>query len=245
MLEKLVRLAPLLGVIVLLATGCYRSSSVTPWLRTSSYREFELIAESGSGSHGWAKTERLRNGTWVQVSGSDRAIALADGKRAVYLARVDRRDRMMLTSEAGDIGIIECGDRLRVSPSGKSLVCVETKSHFLEGDESNVINVSRIDTSGKTTSRMQLTLPAKSVPRSFFPHFPGFLKDGTPVLTMHVSAEVETFRMGQQKLCAAFALRNDAVDPLLSLMTASWPDCDEASFWNHSTKLELVESDEF
>lgn len=227
-----------------LSASCYRSSSVTPWLRTSSYHEFELIAESGGGSHGWSKTERLRNGVWVTISSRDRAVSLADGRLAAYIDTLSPRTRMVLTNEAGDVMPVECTDRLRVAPDGKSLVCVETKSHFLEGSESNAISVSRIDLTGVTASRATLTLPAGSVPRSFFPHFPGFLQDGTPVLTMHVSAEVERFQAGEQKMCAAFALRSEAAEPLLSVVTASWPDCDEAGFWNHSTKLELMAGEE-
>lgn len=227
-------------VAILLATGCYRSSSVTPWLRTSSYHEVELIAESGGGSHGWAKTERLRNGAWVQISSRDRALSLAGGKLAVYIDTTAGRERMVLTNEAGDIVPLECSDQLRVAPDGKSLVCVETSAHWLQPEDANTIRVSRIDLRGMTASAVTLTLPPKSLPRSFFPHFPGFLSDGTPVLTVHVNADVERFERGEKKMCAAYALRSGAPEALLAVDTASWPDCDEASFWG---ELGLVSGD--
>src|SRR4051812_26491276 len=69
-----------LGMLALAA--CSGSQQVTPWLRTSVDRPFEIMAESG-GPKAHAATERLIGGRWVVVAHQAQALALSNG-RAIY-----------------------------------------------------------------------------------------------------------------------------------------------------------------
>jgi hypothetical protein len=227
-------------LLLLCGSGCTRSRSVTPWLRTSSYHPFELYAESGGGDSGaWSKTERRTDAGWATISESDLAMSLADGGLAVYVDTSGGASRMVLTNEAGEKVTLDCNDALRVKPDDRGLVCVATTSHWLQPEVPNTIEVTAIDLRGKVGKHTVLTLPANSLPRSFFPHFPGFLADGTPVLSAHLNAEVETGAFGREKGCAAFALRPDGVVLLKQLMTPYWPECGEARFWRDHASLDI------
>ncbi len=78
-----------LAVVVLGLTGCASSRQVTPWLRTSVTRPFVIMAESG-GPKAVAKTERLVDGAWREISHDHRAMPLRGGAAAINLRRRPR-----------------------------------------------------------------------------------------------------------------------------------------------------------
>lgn len=223
----------------LLFAGCTTTRYVTPWLRTTVHEPFVIMAESG-GPKRTSMTEMEVRGDWKVVSHQSQALALPDDDRAIFVSD----DGLVLAKETGEVTPLDCPGHVRVDGDRKRIVCVDFVSWASEEKDLEV-SVTTLDYRTGRRTRSTSTVRSGTLPRSYFPHFPGFLKDGTPALTVHTNAENETFGFDQTKLCAAFALRGSIVKELASIESNAWPDCDEARFWNSRTDVEIEAGESF
>lgn len=217
-----------LFVAIFALSGCFSSRQVTPWLRTSVTRPFELMAESG-GPKPVAKTERLVDGVWLQVSRSRRAMPLSGGKAAIYIA--DSDGALLLANAAGEDKRLDCRGEIRSRPDGRGLTCMEFRGYVADGAAST-LTVKQIDLAGATTSTRTFEIPEGTIPRDYFGHFPGFLPSGLPLYTVHVTNEDLLVHGNRTQLCIAFAAGPGRLTKLASVVSDDWPSCGDASFWS-------------
>src|SRR5262245_24695959 len=118
------RARSLFGIVLpsLALVACTHTSKVTPWLRTTEYRPLRI--DSG-GPQSWAMTERKVGDRWVKVSDQGMAMPLAGGRLAVYTA-----DKGLVLADATRaLATLPCSPgRLRSTPDGSALVCLEFES---------------------------------------------------------------------------------------------------------------------
>jgi hypothetical protein len=224
---------PIVALLLLLLAGCTTTRYVTPWLRTTVHEPFVIIAESG-GPKRTSMTEIDVRGSWRIVSHQSQALALPDDDRAIFVSDAG----LALAEDTGETTPLDCPGHVRVDSDRKRIVCLAFESWVSVAIDDVAVSITTIDYRTGKRSRRTSTVRGQSLPRSYFPHFAGFLQDGTPVLTVHVNAPDEVAGT-PSKLCAAFALRDTFATKLASIESSAWPDCDEASFWNRRTELEV------
>ena len=226
--------------LLLVLAGCGHTRQVTPWLRSSFARPFELWAESG-GTPATARIERKVAGRWEVLSTSSScALSLAGGIRAVYETN---DNALAVVSEVGTSTLLDCAGRLRARPGGHGLVCLEMDWWVSDPAQPLVVVVKTFTDSGVQEGAAQtLVLPGSSEPRNYFTHFVGFL-DGQPVLSVHVNNATDDLWPGVAKRCALYVTSGEQWQLKASLTSSAWADCSRADFWSSRAPLPIQSGD--
>jgi hypothetical protein len=131
-------------------TGCTSSKYATPWLRMSSYKPFELMAESGGGARGgWSRVEHVVNGRWEEIPRvGTSALVFDDAKVALIESK--------LYFENGSSKPIDCPGEVR--GRGDRIVCMSAP--YTPAQTPVAVILQTYDARGNGTTR---TVPAPSM----------------------------------------------------------------------------------
>lgn len=203
----------------MLLTGCGTATrDITPWLRTTTHTQFELIAESGSHPDNWMHAERKIAGIWREIPvETDFGFSLADDTRAVLGGQ--------LMTEDGRTIPLDCdtGDEmhLRASPDGRHLICVmrpevprdPAADTNLKAPEPPIDITSR-DLNGVVEWRRRVAAPIRmpegtpAMTKDVFTSFLGFIPAGL-VFSVEVVDYVHPTPTNLPSICTAYVLGRD------------------------------------
>lgn len=213
-------------MLVTLGSGCSSTRYVTPWLRVTVYKPFELIAESGGPKPTYVVEQRLEHG-WTEISDSPFALGLLGGKKAVY----DRVGGYVLTDEAGTSVVLPCAGSLYAPPAGAHLDCFEGSAY----DEPPSIRWRRFDLAAEPPAVQVAKLSHSTKLRDEL-RFQGYGEDGVPRFV-----HSERDRVGRTTSCELLRAETDGTLTSIASATPDGPwDCIEAEFWRKRAGVEMV-----